>query len=107
MEFEYIAIETDLVPYRFDIELGTEKYEMRVRYNELHDYFTLDLLKDEEALVYGEKIVYGVPLFSEIYDSRFPAPMIVPMDESGKETRVSYDNLNKTVFLMVVNKEDE
>lgn len=107
MDFEYIAVEKDLVPYRFEIELGVEKYEMRIRYNELHDYFTIDLLKDDEVLVYGEKITYGVPLFSEIYDSRFPAPTIVPLDESGRETRVGWGNLSETVFLMVVNREDE
>ncbi|WP_396631577.1 phage baseplate plug protein, partial [Lysinibacillus sp. D4B2_S17] len=57
-------------------------------------------------LVYGEKITYGVPFFSEIYDSRFPAPTIVPLDPSGKETRVSWDNLSETVFLMVENMDE-
>ncbi|PIC73345.1 hypothetical protein [Sporosarcina sp. P17b] len=107
MSFEHIPIEKDMVPYRFEVELGVENFELRVRYNELHDYFTLDVLKDDEVLVYGEKIVYGVPLFSEIHDDRFPAPTIIPMDEAGVETKVSYDTLSKTVFLMVVNKEDE
>ncbi|MGA4517197.1 phage baseplate plug family protein [Solibacillus silvestris] len=104
MDFEHIAIEKELVPYRFEIELGVEKFELRTRYNELHDYFTLDLLKDDEVLVYGEKLTYGVPLFSEVFDARFPVPTIIPMDEACRETRVSYENLSKTVFLMVVNK---
>lgn len=104
MNKEYINIEKALIPYRFEIELGAELFEMEIRYNYLADYFTIDLFKDNEVLVYGEKIVYGMPLFSEVYDERFPAPTIVPYDESGKESRVSYDNLNVTVFLAVMNE---
>lgn len=104
MDFEYIEIDTELVTYRFQITLGVERFEIRVRYNELHDYFTMDLYKDEEALAYGEKLVYGVPLFSEIYDERFPGTEIIPLDASGNENRITYDNLNKTVFLQVMNK---
>lgn len=77
---------------------------MGVEYNEVGDFFTLDLSKGEEILVSNEKIVYGEPLFSEIYDARFPAPLIVPIDESGNETRVGWDNFNKTVFLVVMNE---
>lgn len=105
MDFEYLAIDKEQVPYRFNITLGVEQFEMRVLYNEMHDYFTFDLYKDDEVLVYGEKITYGVPLFADIFDERFPAPVIVPIDEAGLETRVGYDNLGKTVFLMVVNFE--
>jgi len=42
-------------------------------------------------------------LFSEVFDGRFPAPTIIPLDTSGKETRVSFANLNETVFLKLVN----
>lgn len=103
MDFEYIEIKKELVPYRFQIALGVEVFEFFIRYNELHDYFTFDLAKEDETLILGEKITYGVPLFSEVYDERFPAPVVIPLDESGKETDVTYDNLNRTVFLMMVN----
>ena len=102
---EYIEIEKTLIPYRFEIEFGAELFDIEIRYNEIGDYFTIDLYKDGEVLVYGEKIVYGEPLFSEIYDTRYPAPTIVPIDESGKESRVGWDNLNETVFLVVMNDE--
>lgn len=102
---EYIEIEKDLIPYRFEIELGAEIFDMEIHYNQVGDYFTIDLYKDGEVLCCGEKIVYGEPLFSEIYDSRFPAPTIIPLDESGKETRVGWNNLNETVYLVVMNDE--
>lgn len=103
MEKEYIEIKKDLVPYRFSIELGAELYEIEVHYNALGDFFTLDLYKDNETLVLGEKIVYGVPLFGITFDERFPAPTIIPIDPAGQETRVGWDNLNNTVFLVVDN----
>lgn len=103
MNFEYIEIEKELIPYRFEIELGAELFETEINYNLQHDFFTLDLYKDDEVLVYGEKITYGVPLFSEVFDSRFPGPTIIPWDESGQEQRVTFENLNETVFLRLVN----
>ena len=103
MNFEYIEIEKELIPYRFEIELGAELFELEIHYNLVHDFFTIDLYKDGEVLVCGEKITYGVPLFSEVYDSRFPSPTIIPIDKSGLENRVTFENLNETVFLRLVN----
>lgn len=103
MDFEYIEIEKEIVPYSFDIQLAAEQFTMRVRYNEMHDYFTIDLEKEGKIIVQGEKVCYGTPLFSERYDIDLPPLEILPYDESGTENRVSYDNLGKTVFLMVVN----
>ena len=103
MNFEYIEIEKELIPYRFEIELGVELFEMEINYNLVHDFFTVNLYKDDEVLVLGEKVTYGVPVFEEVYDSRFPGPTIIPIDESGIEQRVTYENLNETVFLKLVN----
>lgn len=100
---EFINIEKELIPYSFEIELGVELFQIGVEYNSVGDFFSVDLSKDEEVLVSNEKVVYGEPLFSEIYDARYPAPLIVPIDESGNEIRVSWDNLNETVFLVVMN----
>ncbi|WP_341320821.1 hypothetical protein NSQ62_14380 [Solibacillus sp. FSL H8-0523] len=103
IEKEYINVERELIPYSFEIELGVELFEISFEYNEVSDFFTASLSKDGETLVANEKITYGEPLFSEIYDERYPAPTIVPIDESGNESRVGWDNFNKTVFLVVMN----
>ncbi|TQR21794.1 phage baseplate plug family protein [Psychrobacillus vulpis] len=103
MNFEYIEIEKELIPYRFEIELGAELFEMEINYNLQHDFFTVDLYKDDKVLIYGERVTYGVPLFEEVFDSRFPGPTIKPIDESGQEQRVTFENLNETVFLRLVN----
>lgn len=104
MRFEYLPIEKENIPYRFDIALPVEIYTFEIRYNATHDFFTVDLFKEDEALVLGEKVIYGVPLFQDVYDRRFPAPTIVPLDESGNEQRITFENLGVTVFLVVMNQ---
>jgi hypothetical protein len=98
----YVPIQKEQTPYRFEIVLGAEVFEIEVRYNADFDFFTLDLYKDGEALVYGEKLVYGVPLFVDVFDQRFPVLQLVPKDDAGLETRVGHANLGETVFLQVV-----
>lgn len=98
---EYIPIEKDNIPYRFEVELEAELFEMEIRYNETYDFFTIDLYKNGNPLVYGEKVVYGVPLFTNVRDLRFPVVSITPMDEAGLEHEVTYDNFQETVFLAV------
>lgn len=106
MDYEYIEIEKELIPYDFEIELGDELFTLDFRYNENHDFFTVDLYKNDVLLCAGEKLVYGMPLFSEVYDDEFPAPTIIPLDPSGKESDVTWDNLNETVFLIIDNGGD-
>lgn len=98
-----IEIDKNNLPEQFDIELGTELFTMEVNYNETGDFFTVDLYQydNPEPLVLGEKLMYGQPLFRDIEDQRFPAPTIVPLDLSGKETRVSRENFGRTVFLVI------
>lgn len=106
MDQEYIEIEKELIPYQFEIELEEEIFTFDIRYNETYDFFTIDLYKDEELLCAGEKLVYGVPLWQDITTNDFPGPTIIPLDPSGKETRITWDNLNKTVFLILDNQGD-
>lgn len=96
----YIDIDKDAIPYRFDITLGNSVYLMDVRYNRLADLFTIDLYtQDEDVITYGEPIIYGKPLFSDMADSRLPISELIALDVSGVETQVSWENLGKTVFL--------
>lgn len=107
MDYEYIDIEKDNIPYRFDIELAEQWFTFEVHYNSEFDYFTVDLELDGEVLVYGEKMVYSVPLFFDVQDDRFPKVPIVPYDESENSTAVTWDTLGVSVFLYVIEEEDE
>lgn len=106
----YIPFEKDNIPERFEIDLAAESFFLELNYNETGDFFTLDLFDaDENALLLGEKLKLGIPLWSDIVDMSLPAPTIIPLDESGKETRITFDNFGETVFLYIddVGEEDD
>ncbi|CAH8249354.1 hypothetical protein WJ0W_006540 [Paenibacillus melissococcoides] len=52
---EFIPIEKDSIPYQFDIALGVDIFTFEVNYNERFDFFTLDLMKDDQVLLQGVK----------------------------------------------------
>lgn len=116
----YINIDKSSVPYQFDIQLGNVTYTFDVKYNLQFDYFSIDLYKKStgQIIKYGEKIVYGVPMFGVTtkkvngYISviprtpDYPSVIILPYDPSGKETSVTFANLGVTTFLYIMVESD-
>lgn len=101
-----IEIEKDIVPYSFNILLADEWFELYVNYNENADLFTVSLYK-EDTLVCTEPVVYGQPLFKDLYQpGEYPAIDIVPLDESGIQKTVTFLNMGETVFLTVDDEGD-
>lgn len=99
-----IKINKKMAPYSFQIALTGAVYTFRIDYNAYADMFTVSLYKDGELICSGEPIMYGVPLFSDIYMAEvFPAITVVPWDESGREDKVTWDNFEETVFLRIEN----
>ena len=104
---DIIEVDKELLPYSFDITLAGDEYNMEFMYNSEADLFTCTLSKDDEVLVYNEPIIYGVEMFSDVYNELFPMLSIVPLDEAGNETSVTYDNFGKTVFLTIDDEPDD
>ena len=103
-----ILIEKELIPYSFDILLGSDLFNFEIRYNKTADLFTVTLSKDDDVLVYDEPVIYGKILFEDLYQSGvYPMLDIVPLDESGQETAVTWENFNETVFLTIEQGGDE
>lgn len=103
-----IEINKDLIPYSFDILLAGETFNIRVDYNQTADMFTLALRKDDELVCAGEPIIYGKPLWEDVFtNGKYPALNIIPIDESGEMNSVTFDNLNRTVFLLIDDGVDE
>lgn len=103
-----ILVEKSMIPYSFDILLGSEWFNLEFHYNKTADLFTVTLSKDEEVLVYDEPVMYGVTMFSDLYQSGiYPMLDIVPWDESKQETAVTWDNFNETVFLTIKGDDNE
>ena len=106
MERDTITINKELIPYEFDILLADETFKMKINYNNTADLFTVSLYKDDE-LICVEPIIYGVPLFKDVFQpDKYPALDIIPIDESGETTAITYDNLSDTVLLIVDNGGD-
>ena len=101
---DYIEIKKDLVPYSFDILLGDEWFRLYVQHNKTADLYTVTLYKDEE-LISTAPLVYGVPLFGDVYQPEtFPAISLVPY---GDADTVTSDNLGVSVFLTIDDEGDD
>lgn len=101
---EVLEIKKDLLPYECAMQLAGEMFTLRFDYNAMAELFTVDLYKDGELLCAGEPIVYGIPLWQDVYRAdTFPAVSIVPMNPSGEYDQVTYDNLSSTVLLVIDN----
>ena len=99
-----IIVKKEQISYGFYIALGKDKFNLRFSYNTQEDLFTVSLYRDGKLLCYVEPIIYGVPLFRDVYEAGlFPALDIVPLDESGQEQEVTWENFGETVFLTIDN----
>lgn len=114
MKRDIIEINKGLVPYEFDIVLADETFKIGINFNETAELFTADLSKlneesgEYEEICKGEPIVYGKKLWEDVYiTSKYPAVDIVPLDESGENNAVTFDNLNETVFLCIDNTDED
>lgn len=104
---DIIEVDKTLIPYSFNIVLGGEMFNMAFDHNKTADLFTCTLSKNGEVVVHNEPLVYGMPLFADLYTADlFPAIEIVPFDESCNETAISYANFGKTVFLTIDDQEE-
>jgi len=98
-DYQYIPIQRDIIPYQFDITLRGRTFTFFINYNAGHDFFTIDLYRNDVLIVAGEKIVYGRVLFVNQQHLDVPTVPIIPYDMSLNEDRVTWENLNSTVFL--------
>lgn len=104
MSRQTIEINKSLIPYTFNIELSNEVFTFRVDYNNYGGFFTIELSKNGKTLCSGEPIVYGKPLFADVWNAEFPHIDIVPVDLSNEYNAVTYDNLCNGVLLVLDNE---
>ena len=104
---EILEINKELLPYECEVQLGSEVFGLHFAYNASAELFTVDLYKDGELICAGEPIVYGVPLWNDVYKAdTFPPVEIIPIDPSGESCAVTFDNLGVTVLLMIDNGDE-
>lgn len=98
----FLDIEKEAIPYTFETVLRNETYQFTVNYNSYGDFFTVDIYKNSVPLRFGEKIVYGQPLFINHRYIGAPRLFIMPYDTTGKAECISYENMSEDVFLYVI-----
>lgn len=98
---DYIPVDASKVPYNFSIKLDDRTYTLTIKYNSVNEVFTADLAVTAtgQVLCYGDPVLYGRAMFGSIETEEYPLPVIVPYCLSGEESRVTIDNLGKTVQL--------
>lgn len=106
IDLEYIDIDKDLIPYEFEIAIEGTTYKVKVNYNSIGDFFSLDLFKGKQTLILGEKIVYGKPLFLTTLYKDVPSISIIPYDLSKESKEITFENFNEQVFLFLVGDDD-
>lgn len=108
MKKDRIRINKELIPYKFTIAITDVTFILEIRYNTEADLFVVVLYDRDGNLICTEPIIYGAELFLPQYQPRiYPSVKIVPLDESGETTAVTWDNLDETVFLIIENVGDE
>ena len=104
---EELVVKKNLLPYECTIQLAGEVFGLQFNYNATADLFTVDLYKDGELICAGEPIIYGIPLWHDVYRAGdFPPVDIIPTDLSGESNVVTYDNLSSTVLLLIDNGDE-
>lgn len=101
-EVKYLEIDKEAIPYLFELQVKEITYEIQVNYNTVGEFFTLDLYKNKELLVAGEKLVYGKPLFDTSQHKEIPKETIIPYDINEEVDKVTYENLNNEVMLYIL-----
>ncbi|WP_214849014.1 hypothetical protein [Exiguobacterium sp. s138] len=110
--YDIIPIDKTALPERFDIDLADEPFTMQVNYNEIGDFFTLDLYTtgdsgEDVEFIMGEKLVLGRPLWADVPRVDLPAPTLIPLDIGMKARRVFYENFGESVFLYIADGSGE
>lgn len=106
---EFIDIDKDCIPFSFLVKLTDRTYRMTFRYNEVGDFFTVDLETvsggSGDPLVYGEVLRYGKPLFEAFNDERYPLPVLCPLCLTGdKISEITWDNFGTQVRLYLFDR---
>lgn len=101
-----LNVKKNLVPYKFKIPFTERTYEMEVRYNLEHDYFTVDLLWQGKPIVLGEKVVYGSQMFGDFQYLPIPRVSMIPVDPSGQLNRITFQNLGEETFIFILKEGD-
>jgi len=86
----------------FFVTLEGTEYTLELRENTRKGFFTFGLAREETPEISQRKITYGEDLLAGVDDPIIARYHLVALDLSGKEDRVTPDNLGRTVHLYLL-----
>lgn len=102
---QHIPIDKENLPEQFQLNYGGDSFLTRFDYNATYDFFSVSLYKvggdGMEEIIIGEQLVLEKPLWSDMIPDITIGPLFIPMDLSGLETAITWDNFGQSVFLYV------
>lgn len=105
--YDIVNFVKEELPERFEIDFYEETVVLQFDYNETGDFFTVHLYKigddgEDVPVVLGEKLVLGRPLWENIPRFDIPGPTLIPLDIGMEADRITYENMNESVFLYIL-----
>lgn len=98
--YDYLDFDFADLPETFEHTFNDVKYNFRLYYNTWADAFYLDIWDENDVIiVWGEKLVYGMPVWGTINDQRLPIVEMVPIDEDQAASTVDALTFPTTVRL--------
>lgn len=99
---DQIEIDRDSIPYSFDLDIEEVSFTFGIKYNDVSGLFSVSLSTiDGTKIVDDDPLILNQPLFYGRTDPKLPVWSIVPMDESGQETEITWDNFGTSVLLLI------
>lgn len=108
MKVKYLPINKAFIkmrPDRFNIEINGVELIFEVSWNTKGGFFSFDLCNsDEEPILHGKRIVYGVDMLDNILNDLLAGVKIIPFDKTGhaEVTRITFDNFMESVKPYIV-----
>lgn len=97
-----IPVNKAMIPYRFDILMGSQTFTLEFNYNATMDLFTVSVYQAGVLKCADEPIIYGLPLWDDCFMvNELPCLTIIPMNESNGTDKVTWENFGETVFLCI------
>lgn len=105
--YDIVNFDKTELPERFEIDFYEQTVVLQFDYNATGDFFTVHLYKigddgEDVPVVLGEKLLLGRPLWENIPRFDIPAPTLIPLDIGMEADRVTYENMNESVFLYIL-----
>jgi hypothetical protein len=94
----------DFSDFTQSIKLNDVLFNLRARWNTVHEYWTLDIFdKNGIALLLGQKLVFNTDILARYKDERLPDGSIYCVDvgsESQKLSKIGRNDFGNNVLLI-------